>query len=162
VYADVDGQLKVSVEVLKDGKVIYAAPAGDNSPLDAVRGLWIYAGHWAVEYAYVTSTKVNPLEINLNKVGQVVQDGVLINQRDGLQEAFGFQLLKDQPFYFFKKNDQIQVAYAGENLPLAYDDIPHYGCCSAAALNPIRANNMVAFFARRNTSWYYVEMGRYD
>jgi hypothetical protein len=162
VYTDVDGQLKVTVEVLKDGKVLYAAPAGDISPLDAVRGLWIVDGHWTVEYADVTSTKVTPLEIELNKVGQIVQDGVLINQRDGLQEAFGFQLLQDQPFYFYKKNDQIKVAYAGEDLSLAYDQIPHYGCCSSAALNPIQAKNMVAFFARRNTTWYYVEIGQYD
>ncbi|MDD5369938.1 MAG: hypothetical protein PHQ40_12695 [Anaerolineaceae bacterium] len=162
VSADVDGRMKVSVEVLKDGKVIFTAPAGDISPLDAVRGLWVSAGHWVIEYADVTSTKANALESRLTKVGQVVQDGVLINQRDGVQEVFGFQLLKDQPFYFYKKSDQIKVAYAGENYPIGYDDIPHYGCCSSAALNPIQAKNMVAFFARRNTTWYYVEMGRYD
>jgi hypothetical protein len=70
-------------------------------------------------------------------------------------------MLKDMHFYLFKKNDRLGVSFAGQSLPLNYDQIPHYGCCSSAALNPVQARNMVAFFARRGTTWYYVEMGVY-
>ena len=42
------------------------------------------------------------------------------------------------------------------------DAIPHCVCCSAADLNPVRAENMVAFFGLRDGTWYYVEMGVYE
>jgi hypothetical protein len=153
---------KVSVEVLKGERTIYAAQAGDLSPLDVVRGLWIYGSDWTVEYAYVTNTQTQPNEIDSHPIGQIVLDGTLLNKKDGLQEAFGFQLLKGLPFYFYQQHDQVRVSYAGQKLPITYDEIPHYGCCSQAALNPRQAKNMAAFFARRDQTWYYVEIGSFE
>jgi hypothetical protein len=161
IYSYAGGPIKVTVEVMKEDHVIYSAPAGDVSPLDHVQGLWVYGGHWTVEYANITNTMQKPGEIDSNPVGQIVQDGILLNKHDGLQDAFGFQLIGDEPFYFFKKADQIGVSYAEQTLPLGYDEIPHYRCCSYAALNPIHARNMIAFFARREATWYYVEIGQY-
>ncbi len=161
LYSNVDGIIKVTVEVLKQAQVIYSAPAGDVSPLDHVQGLWVYGGHWTVEYVDITNTMPKPGEIASNSVGQIVQDGILLNRRDSLQDGFGFQLIHGEPFYFFKKGNEIGVSYAGKSLPLRYDEIHHYGCCSSAALNPVHARNMAAFFARRDATWYYVEIGRY-
>jgi hypothetical protein len=45
---------------------------------------------------------------------------------------------------------------------LGLEGILHYGCCSAGMLNPIRALNMVSFFAQAESTWYYVEIGIYE
>ncbi len=66
-----------------------------------------------------------------------------------------------RPFYCFKKDGKIGLSYDGQVVEVGYDDIPHYGCCCAAELNPSPAKNMVAFFAKREGIWYYVEISVY-
>lgn len=73
---------------------------------------------------------------------------------------FGFQLLDGKPFYFFKKDDRIYISYDHQELPLTYDEIPHYQCCSAGGLNAVAGPNWVGFFGRRGEVWYYTEIRR--
>jgi formylglycine-generating enzyme required for sulfatase activity len=49
------------------------------------------------------------------------------------------------------------IYYDGQEMPQRYDEIPHYLCCSAGAMNPETYPNMVRFFGRRGEQWYYVE-----
>ena len=63
---------------------------------------------------------------------------------------FGFQLINKKPFYFFKQGSQIGISYNDQKTMMGYAQVPHYHCGSAAELNPIVAQNMVAFFAQRN------------
>ncbi len=53
----------------------------------------------------------------------------------------------------------IGIAYAGKEAMLGYDQVPHFGCCSAGALNPRHYPGLVSFFAVREGAWYYVEAG---
>ncbi len=64
-----------------------------------------------------------------------------------------------KPFYFFRRGGRIGFSYEGQEVLLGYDRVPHYECCSGAELNPVHAENMVAFFAQRDGKWYYVEIG---
>jgi hypothetical protein len=146
------------VTVTRNGKQIYRIPVGNNSPISSLRGLWTYAGHWVLETAYVTNHQVGN-EINSQASGQISIDGKLLNEQLDYQEAFGFQTMHAKAFYFFKQYGEIGVVYNGVTIPLGYSEIPHYGCCSAATLNPRVAQNMVAFFARKGSTWYYVEIG---
>ena len=150
----------VSVTVTRNGQLIYRVPVGNSSPIGSLRGLWTYAGHWALETAYVTNRQTGN-EIDSQAAGQITVDGILLNRQSGYQEAFGFQLLDGKPFYFSKQDDKINANYDGQQIPLGYDELPHYNCCSAATLNPKMARNMVAFFARRGGTWYYVELGAF-
>jgi len=148
----------VTVQVLKNDQVIFTADAGDISPINNLRGLWTYSDHWVIEIAYVKldlASNDSPLE----PVGQIIQDGELLNDRYGYEKAFGFQLIKDKPFFFFQQNGKIGISYDGEQIPMDFDQIPHYQCCSDAALNPRFGLNMVSFFAQRQGTWYYVETG---
>ena len=95
-------------------------------------------------------------------MGQSVRNGELLNEREGYQEAFGFQLMNGKPFYFFKRDGQIGISYDDQEMVLGYSSVPHYACCSAAERNPRKARNMVAFFAQRDERWYYVEIGAYE
>jgi hypothetical protein len=148
----------ISVTVRRNGRQIYRIPVGNNSPISSLRGLWTYAGHWVLETAYVTNHQEGN-EIDSQASGQISVDGKLLNEQSDYQEAFGFQTMHGKPFYFFKQKAEIGIVYNNVTIPLDYSEIPHYACCSAAALNPQVAQNMVAFFARKASTWYYVEIG---
>jgi hypothetical protein len=150
IYTNTDeGQLG-SVQVTYGGSVLFTVPLGLASPIDKLRGLWVYEGHWYLEVA------------DAQGQGQVVRDGESLNERYGYEEVLGFQVLYGRPFWFFRREGQVGVAFDGQETLLDYDHVPHNQCCSAAELNPIQAENMVAFFALRDGMWYYVEMGVYE
>jgi hypothetical protein len=147
-----------TVTLTRNDSRIYQIPVGDSSPIGSLRGLWTYDSHWALETAYVTTHQTGN-EIDSQATGQISMDGQLLNKQLGYQEAFGFQTMHGKPFYFFKQNEAISVSYDNVAVPLGYSEVLHYGCCSAATLNPRVAQNMVAFFARKGSTWYYVEIG---
>lgn len=147
--------------VLQQDKVtILEIDAGDVSPISPLRGLWVDDEHWILETAYVKNIN-DGNSIYSNAVGQIYRDGVLLNEQFGYEEMFGFQLLDGEPFYFYKKEGQIYLSYNNEDLPVIYDEIPHYRCCSGAALNPIAGINWIGFWGQRDGVWYYTEIGRY-
>ncbi len=150
-----------NVTLTRNGSPIYKIPIGDSSPISALRGLWTYDGHWALETAYIQNHQLGN-EIDSQATGQISVDGQLINKQLGYQEAFGFQTMHGNPFYFFKQKGKIGLSYDGVEIATGYDEVPHYGCCSAATLNPGVYENMVAFFARKGSTWYYIEAGVFD
>ena len=128
---------------------IYRIDTGMGSPVTALRGLWTSDDHWVLETAYITPDSIG---------GRIVRDGILLNQALGYKDAFGFQLIAGRPFYFFVKDGRVGFSYDGRETRAGYTELPHYGCCSASELNPRQAQNLVAFFARRDGTWYYVEI----
>jgi hypothetical protein len=116
-----------------------------------------------VEIATATETYDDEQdEYTFSVLGHIIKDGEDLNQRFGYQEMFGYQLLNGKPFYFFDQDGEIGISYDSQETYLGYEIIPHYGCCSAAALNPRPAQNMVSFFARKNGDWHYVEIGVFE
>ena len=146
------GQPGQSVRVMRGDQVIFETAAGLPSPVMPLQGLWTYNGHWALEILFTDQS---------TWAGQIFVDGNLVNQQKGYAEAFGFQLLDGQPFFFFRRNGQMGYSYNGQEASLPYTDIPHYRCCSESVLNPVHAQNMVAFFAQKDAAWFYVELGRF-
>jgi hypothetical protein len=153
---------KVTVQVSRNGALIYTVQAGDSSTTPSLRGLWADDNHWILEVAHAARRFSFSNEIDFDVWGEVIQDGISLNKQHGYQEAFGFQLMKGKPFYFFKKRGQLGVSYNGVEIPLGYTQVPHYWCCSASELNPRSAKNMAAFFAQRGGVWYYVEIGVFN
>jgi len=147
-----------NVILKQDGVEIYRIATGPGTPITALRGLWVYDGHWVLEAARITEIRQTN-GITDNAVGQIIVDGRLLNESLGYEEAFSFQTLNDRPFYFFKRNGKIGVSYDWVEIPLAYDQVPHYGCCSAGTLNPHQYQDMLDFLAVRDGNWYYVEIG---
>jgi hypothetical protein len=95
--------------------------------------------------------------------GQVFRDGVLLNDQYGYQEMFNYRLLNGKPMYFYQKDGKIHLSYDGTDLPLVYDEVPHYGCCSNGELNnPSSGPNWLTFWGLRAGTLYYVQIGRYD
>ena len=150
------------VNVLLAQQVIFTLPIGPGGPIDNLRRLFNYDGHWLLEVADVTRG-TDPITHDnvVTTAGQIVEDGLILNARHGYQSAFGLQLLRGKLFYFYQQAGQIGIVYDGHRTPLGYDAVPHYGCCSGAELNPKPRENMVSFFAQKGGGWFYVEIGNF-
>jgi len=153
-----DGGQKVFVEVLREGETIYSTELGDVCVVSPLWGLWTYGDHWVLEAVHVQAHRQDRA-ITCEPTGQIIRDGQSLNEQQGYQESFGFQLLNEKPFYFYKRNGQLGIAYGGQEIPLRYTHISHYQCCSGAAANLRGSQSRVAFFARRDGTRYYVEIG---
>jgi hypothetical protein len=147
------GQPEQTVKLMRWDEIIFEAPGGLPSPAVPVQALWTYDGHWALEILYSDQN---------SWVGKIYIDGSLINEQKGYDEAFGFQLLADKPFFFFIRNGQVGYSYDGHETELNFSYVPHYNCCAESEINPTKSQNMVAFFAQRDSIWYYVELGDFD
>ncbi len=142
-----------AVEMRRAGKGIQTLPIAFGGSLLDFMGLWTYQDHWTIEV-------LSKLDLNLNNpVGDIYTDGVSLNQKLGYQDSFNFTYLNDQPFYFYKKDGKIGISFAGQAIPLDYNQVLHDGCCSAGVFNPGVSQNMVSFFAERDGAWYYVDVG---
>lgn len=133
-----------NVTVLQGQKPVYTSFVDWEPASLPIKGLWSWEGHWVLEVS-----------------GHVVVDGKDLNRELGYDEIFGYRLLYGRPFYFFRQGGRVGISYDGVVLPHQYEEVPHYGCCSAAAYNPGGNDRMVWFFGLRDGTWYYVEMGHY-
>lgn len=159
-FLDLHAGNTVRVVLQQDGITVFEADGGDVSPIEPLRGLWGDQDHWILEIAFVTN-KIEGNVVYSNPVGQIYRDGTLLNELFGYEEMFGYQLIDDKPFYFYKKDGRIHLSFNDEDLPITYDEIIHYRCCSGAEKNPVAAGNWVGFWGLRDGVWYYTEIGRY-
>lgn len=150
----------ILIEVEQEGEIRFRTNGGQPSPINILRRLWVLEDHWTLESAF-TTTLTSGNEVRSFPVGRIYQDGVPLNELYSYEEMFGYQLLGGKPFYFYKKDGQIRLSYEGADLPIFYDEVPHYRCCSGAEVNPIQAGNWVGFFGKRGDTWYYTEIGKY-
>jgi hypothetical protein len=127
-----------------NNEIIFEADIGVGSTVTNLRGLWVEGEDWVLEVAHASSVKQDN-SVHLEIIGQVYRNGVNLNDLYGYEEIFGYQHLGDKPFYFYKLNGKIHISYDGVDLPLWYDKVWHYGCCSIGALNPITASNWIGF-----------------
>lgn len=124
--------------------------AGMPSPVSNLRGLWSDGLEWGVEVARVESAGEY-----FNVTGVIYIGLESLNAQKEYDEAFQYTTINGKPFYFYKRNGSIGVAYDWKEQPLQLDEVPHYLCCSPGALNPRDLNGLVTFFARRDEQWYY-------
>lgn len=108
-----------------------------------VRGFWAWDGHWVLELS-----------------GWIIQDGKSLNEQLGASEMFDWQLIQEQPFYFYRKNAEILTSYAGKDLPAKYDEVIHDPQWTMAILLQLKSHHDgLTFYARRGDVWYYVIVG---
>lgn len=133
------------VAVLAGSELLYTFSPTEPQIDSPVKGLWSWDGQWV-------------LEAN----GHLIVDGQDLNEELGYGEMFGWRLLAGQPFYFHSEEERVGVWHAGQQLQQVYDEVVHYRCCEPAIFNVQGNRDMVWFHARRDGTWYYVEMGVYD
>ncbi len=143
------------VDLSSDGREIYRIDTGSPDPTNHLQGLWVYDHHWALETVNVIPRQPRN-EVSSDLVRQISIDGVLLNEREKYAEPFGFQTLGGKPFFLFERDGKIGFVYDGAENLLDFDAVPHYGCCSAAVINPQAWLNHTTFFARRSADWFFV------
>lgn len=138
------------INVTRNGEEIFRTNAGGISPIEPLRGLWTYDNHWVLETnLFFSDTPYN---------GQIIVDGEALNQQHGYEESFNFQTINGYPFYFFRRDGKVSAWFDGEEIPLDYDDVPHYLCCSDSGLNHKAREGAVLFFGNRGEQWYFVQI----
>ncbi|MCL7453404.1 MAG: hypothetical protein M8467_10195 [Anaerolineae bacterium] len=146
------------VIVARNDEQVARIPVGaTGGAIPSLWGLWAYDGHWAVETAWVDVVQSGNV-FTSTATGQVVVDGVSLNDELGYDETFGFQTLGGKPFYFFEHQATVDASYDGVDIPLGFDEVLHLLCCSAAAFNPGAHPNVVTFYGRKGDTWYYGEI----
>jgi hypothetical protein len=133
------------VLVKADGETIFSYQPVASPVAEPVKGLWGWQGGWV-------------LEVN----GTLIVNGENINGKEGYGEIFNWTLIDGKPLFFFERGSQVGIAYDGSILPLAYAQVIHYQCCEPAMFNIGSSSDMVWFYALRDATWYYVELGKFE
>lgn len=157
-YEEFDPDGSGRVILTRDGTEIYRVSIGTASPLTNLRGLWTYDNHWVLEAVRV-NIEQDGNATTFNTTGQILQDGELLNEKHGYDETYEFQLLNGRPFYLFRRGGGIDANFNGVEIPLGYDQIINYRCCSESTLNPTHFRDHLDFFAHDGRGWFYVEVG---
>ncbi len=148
-----------TVEVMLDDEVVLSVPAGDftySAAMDAVFGVWVFGEYWYMEMAHVEYEADGNIFKSITR-GEIFRSGVSLSELYRYDETFGFQVLAGEPFFFFKKDGEFGLNYAGEEALLGFDEIAHHYCCGFSIYNPTHYENMVSFFASKDGVRYYVE-----
>jgi Tol biopolymer transport system component len=132
-----------NLQVMRAGQSIFTANL-QTEPGGSVHGLWAWNGHWALELT-----------------GNVIVDGQSLNRQTGNDETYGFRLLDGKPFYIYRKGGQIDAWYEAHAIPLGFEQVIHYACCSGGYLTLKGNETMTWFYAYKDHVWYYVEIGVY-
>lgn len=145
------GDFEESITVTRNGEEIFRTSTGGISPINPMQGLWAYDDHWVLE----TNLFLEDKPFN----GQIFVDGASINEQNGYEEAFNFQTINERPFYFFRRNNKVDAWFDGQEIPLGYEDVPHYLCCGDTRLNPRARQAATIFFGTIGDTWYFVRIG---
>ena len=138
------------INVTRNGDEIFRIDAGGISPIEPLRSFWTYDNHWVLETNLFLSDK--PFN------GQIFVDGEALNEENGYEESFNFQTINGRPFYFLRRNGKVDAWFDGKEIPLGYDDVPHYLCCGDSGLNPKSGQDALLFFGNKGSQWYFVRI----
>ena len=158
-----DGPLyQAVITILKNSEPELTIQARDGGPVDVVWGFHVYGESWFLEInqgGMVREDKDGIVSITTIINGDIIQDGVSLNEREGYQESFGFTLISGKPFYFFERDGLYGYYFNGIENPLGYTEIDHFRCCSGAMANPRMSEDTMAFFASKGEQRFFVLIG---
>ena len=81
-----------------------------------------------------------------------------MNALYGCSKSYEFHLLEGKPLFFYERAGQLGLNLDGIETAFPYQNISHYGCCSAGAYNPVQIGDLLLFFARNDNTPYYFEL----
>jgi hypothetical protein len=117
-------------------------------PVPPLITAWVYERHWIIQ-SYC------------NDVFDVIWDGQSINETNGYESSFAFQLMDGEPFYLFKRDSKVWVFYNNEVVLLSYDEVFLRYCCMTFP-PPLHYENMITFYAKEGDQLYYVVIGKFE
>lgn len=146
-------------DIVLEGRTVYKAAIIDYPFDGSLKAFYSHNGHWVLEHM----KGIMEGKVVKGYVGDVVVDGIEIGKQHGYKEVFNYVPIKDKFFYFFvDESGKTKISYDGNVMPVTYDKVTHYGCCSEGAFNPTSHENMITFYGFREGRWHYVEAGVYE
>jgi len=132
--------LALRLGIKRGEEVISELAIPTSGPVSSAPGIWAWEGHWLLEVDNV-----------------LLQDGELLNTQLGYDEIFEWHLVNDRPLYFFRAGLEYGLSYAGQTLPVRYEDVIHSKLWNEAGSYSIISTLLgTDFFARRDGIWYHV------
>ena len=138
---ETDQSAPLMVQVYRGSQSIYQTTFQDRPAANGIIGFWTYGAHWALE-----------------TINSIVIDGQKVNTLYGCSKSYEFHLLGGKPLFFYERAGQTGLNLDGIETAFPYEDISHYGCCSAGAFNPVQIGDLLLFFARNDNTPYYFEL----
>ena len=147
INSDSDGTfVGERITIFKTGVTVYEIETGTTGSSGLLQA-WAYDDHWVIEF--ITA------EMDVD----IIYDGQSQKFAHGYDEVFGFQILADRPFYFFRRNDSWGVNFDNQEYYLNYDDIPYTNISIGMDVSVTQYQNMVLFQAERDNQRYSVVIG---
>jgi len=132
--------------VREDGNLVYTISVTEPPPDPGAHiALLDWQGQWVLEFN-----------------NRVIIDGTSFNEQHSYDRVFNWRVVHGELFYFFEQDGRVHASYGGETLPQTYAEVAHSLCCEPGVCNVQTYADMVAFYARKEDTWFYVEMGVYD
>lgn len=131
------------IEISSNDQIIQIFNAPPSGPTGIpLRKFWSWQEHWFVEVANV-----------------LMQDGEIQNLKLGYEEIFAWRVLDDQPFFMMRKGPTYGMVYAGQELPVQYEDILHGDlCCDLNSYRIMPIEHGVQFYALKDGDWWLVSI----
>lgn len=145
IYINDESCMTIPVGTLKGGSIVF--------------GIYTDGSSWYLEVDRGEAFYREDGTLELPILGDIYQDGVSLNEREGYDESFGFGIVNDHPFYFFVRNGDYFYHYNGNDYAMTYTQITHHMCCSGSLAEPRRLENGVVIFATQGDQRYLVLIG---
>lgn len=158
---EIDGE-SFRLEVINSGVVIFTTNIKNTAGVPGLIGAWRFDNHWAIEIITTHPTSVKSDGTHMGALADIIVDGQSLKEAKGFQEVFGFQTIRDRPFYFFNRNDSYGVSYAGVDISLGkfgYDEIVYRSYWGGYDREPMPYENAVSFWAKKDGNSYWVLIG---
>lgn len=129
----------MEITIFRNDEPIQTIPAGQAAPINVVWGFMAYEDTWYLEinrYEKPEEGLDGDATREMQIHGDIIRDGVSLNEREGYQESFGFNVLAGKVFYFYRRDGGYGYFYDGVEHPLDFAYIAHHQCCSGAQTNP--------------------------
>ena len=129
------------INVYRGDQMIEQVRTADRVAATGYIGFWTYSNHWVLEV-----------------IDNIIVDGQPVNERNGYDRSYEFHLLNNRPVFFYEKAGKLGLNFDDVEVPLPWQSILHYGCCSAGSTNPEQIGNVLLFQAQSGEQWDYVEL----
>ncbi len=148
----------IEITIFRNDQPIQTLSAGQGGPINTIWGFAAYEGSWFLEINRYEQPEegmdddtVKAMQIQ----GDIIQDGVSLNEREGYQESFGFTLISWKSILLFPDAMASMVIFMmAIEYPLDFTNIAHHQCCSGAQMNPRFFDERVVVFAGKGDQQY--------
>jgi hypothetical protein len=129
-----------------------------ESPYFTSWGIMSYGGDWYLPIRLTVDIDPDPIISELIYTDRTIMSQMNFDETNQYLRSFGFSILSNSLFYFYENEKGFGISLNRVDYDLGFDEIPFGMVDKYQELNPFYADNLITFFGRRGSTWYYVEI----